>query len=206
MDPADELGPQRWDPAEVLRVLLAEEAKGRDIATRELRRRQVTFPSGKSFQSWREQDSSISPATQRALKTLEWIERAENLALAAPSGTGKSHFLEALGHTAIDAGLKVSWFTLETLTQTINRSKIDASTAKVVQRIGRISSWSTTSACSRPASPRPLPHRGHGLRAAQPRGHLQHSPVRLRHPHAQGARFTDGRSAASSRSCRRHRR
>jgi len=128
---------QRWDPAEVLRVLLSEEAQGRDIATREMRRRQAAFPSGKTFQSWREEDTSISPATQRALKTLEWIGRAENLALAGPSGTGKSHFLEALGHAAIDAGLKVSWFTLETLTQTINRSKVDASTAKVVERICR---------------------------------------------------------------------
>ena len=30
---------QVWDPAEVLRVLLSEEAQGRDIATREMRRK-----------------------------------------------------------------------------------------------------------------------------------------------------------------------
>src|SRR5687767_10362696 len=53
------------------------------------------------------------------------------------NGTGKSHFCEALGHRAIDEGLKVLWFTLETLTQTINRSKVDASTARVVARICR---------------------------------------------------------------------
>lgn len=73
-----------------------------------MRRRQAAFPSGKTFGGWREEDSSIPPATQRALKTLEWISRSENLALAGPSGTGKSHFLEALGHAAIDSGLKVS--------------------------------------------------------------------------------------------------
>jgi DNA replication protein DnaC len=128
---------QRWDPAEVLRVLLAEEAKGRDTATREMRRRQAAFPSGKTFEAWREQDSSIPIQTQRALMTLEWIGRPENLSISGPSGTGKSHFCEALGHRAIDEGLKVSWFTLETLTQTINRSKVDASTAKVVARICR---------------------------------------------------------------------
>lgn len=128
---------QRWDPAEVLRVLLEEEARGRDAATREMRRHQARFPSGKTFQSWREHDSSISLATQQALGTLEWISRSENLALAGPSGTGKSHFLEALGHQAIDAGLKVSWFTLETLTQTITRSKVDATTAKIVEKICR---------------------------------------------------------------------
>jgi DNA replication protein DnaC len=128
---------QRWDPAEVLRVLLQDEATGRDTATREMRRRQASFPSGKTFASWREQDSSIPPAIQRALRTLEWVSRAENLSVSGPSGTGKSHFLESLGHAAIDSGLKVSWFTLETLTQTINRSKVDATTAKVVQKICR---------------------------------------------------------------------
>jgi DNA replication protein DnaC len=69
--------------------------------------------------------------------TLEWVGRAENLSISGPSGTGKSHFCEALGHRAIDEGLKVLWFTLETLTQTINRSKVDASTARVVARICR---------------------------------------------------------------------
>jgi DNA replication protein DnaC len=128
---------QRWDPAEVLRVLLDEEVKGRDAATREMRRRHAAFPSGKTFQSWREQDSSIPAHTQRALMTLEWVTRAECLSISGPSGTGKSHFVEALGHQAIDCGLKVSWFTLETLTQTIGRSKVDASTAKVVARICR---------------------------------------------------------------------
>jgi DNA replication protein DnaC len=128
---------QRWDPAEVLRVLLEEEAKGRDTATREMRRRRAQFPSGKTFQSWREQDSSIPAQTQRALMTLEWVSRAECLSISGPSGTGKSHFVEAVGHKAIDSGLNVSWFTLETLTQTIGRSKVDASTAKVVARICR---------------------------------------------------------------------
>ena len=98
---------QRWDPAEILRVLLDEEAKGRDRATREMRRRQAQFPSGKTFESWREQDSSIPVATQRALMTLEWVQRTECLSISGPSGTGKSHFVEALGHKAIDSGLKV---------------------------------------------------------------------------------------------------
>jgi hypothetical protein len=41
----------------------------------------------------------------------------------------------------------VSWFTLESLTATIARSRIDATTGKVVERIVRSElSWSTTSA------------------------------------------------------------
>jgi DNA replication protein DnaC len=79
---------QRWEPAEVLRVLLVEEIAGRDAATRRQRRRAAGFPAGKTFESWREQDSSITTATQQALRTLEWVGRAENLAVAGPVGRG----------------------------------------------------------------------------------------------------------------------
>lgn len=55
--------------------------------------------------------------------------------LVGPSGTGKSHFAEAICHAAVDVDLRVSWFTLESPTTTISRSKVDASTARVVARI-----------------------------------------------------------------------
>ncbi len=128
---------QRWDPAEVLRVLLAEEVTGRDAATRRTRRKAAGFPAGKTFASWRPDESSISAATQNALATLEWISRAENLVIAGPSGTGKSHFAEALAHAAIDQDLRVAWFTLESLATAITRAKADGSVARTVTRICR---------------------------------------------------------------------
>ncbi len=69
--------------------------------------------------------------------TLEWVGRAENLAICGPSGTGKSHFCEALGHAVIEAGMRVAWFSLESLTTTVTRAKVDASVPKVVARICR---------------------------------------------------------------------
>jgi len=128
---------QRWDPAEVLRVLINEEVIGRDAATRRMRRKTANFPSGKTFAIWRPAESSIPPPTQQALSTLEWVGRAENLAVAGPSGTGKSYFVEALAHNAIEADLKVAWFTLETLATTIVRAKADGSVARTVARICR---------------------------------------------------------------------
>lgn len=62
---------QRWDPAEVLRVLLNEEVIGRDAATRRMRRKTGNFPTGKTFSSWRPEESSIPEPTQQALNTLE---------------------------------------------------------------------------------------------------------------------------------------
>jgi DNA replication protein DnaC len=128
---------QRWDPAEVLRVLINEEVVGRDAATRRMRRKTAAFPTGKTFSSWRPEESSIPEPTQNALTTLEWIGRHENLVVAGPSGTGKSHFVEGLAHAAIEADLRVAWFTLETLTATIGRAKADASIARTVARICR---------------------------------------------------------------------
>jgi DNA replication protein DnaC len=128
---------QRWDPAEVLRVLLAEEVMGRDNATRRTRRKSANFPAGKTFATWRPDESSIPAPTQQALSTLEWIGRSENLAVAGPSGTGKSHFVEALAQAAIDNNLRVAWFTLETLAGTIGRAKADATIARTVARICR---------------------------------------------------------------------
>ncbi|KAB7739259.1 AAA family ATPase [Nostocoides sp. F2B08] len=128
---------QRWDPAEVLRVLITEEIRGRDEATRRMRRKAAGLPAGKTFDSWREPDSSIPAATQTGLATLEWIGRHENLAIAGPSGTGKTHFVEALAHKAIDHGMRVAWFTLETLTATLGKAAVDGSVAKAVARITR---------------------------------------------------------------------
>ncbi len=128
---------QRWDPAEVLRVLFLEEIRGRDLATRTMRRKAAGFPSGKTFDSWRLEDSLIPTPTQQALMTLEWVSRSENLAITGPSGTGKTHFCEALGGAAIEKGMRVAWFTLESLTATIGRAKVDASVQRAIARICR---------------------------------------------------------------------
>jgi DNA replication protein DnaC len=128
---------QRWDPAELLRVLLAEEAAGRDAATIRSRRRRAGFPRGKTFDSWEEARTAIARPTQQALRTLEWIDRRENLCICGPSGTGKSHFAEALGQHAIDCGLSVSWFTVEALGALVTRHRADDSVTRAITRIIR---------------------------------------------------------------------
>ena len=121
---------QRWDPAEVVRVLLEAEVQGRDSSMTESRRRRAGFPTGKTFDAWHEQRSSVSPATQRALATLEWVDRHENLVICGPSGTGKSHLLEALGQSAIDAKKTVVWYSIEDLGLVVRRHRIDDTVAK----------------------------------------------------------------------------
>ena len=128
---------QRWDPAEVVRVLLAEEAAGRDAANLRTRRTRAAFPAGKTFGDWDEQASSIARPTQDSLKTLEWVRNKENLCICGPSGTGKSHFCKALGQAAIEAGMTVAWFTIEDLGALVRRHRVDDSITRALARLIR---------------------------------------------------------------------
>lgn len=92
---------QRWEPVEVLRALLSEEAAGRERSALATRRASAGFPTGKTFSAWTPEASSIPAPTQHALRTLEWLHRKENLVVCGPSGTGKTFLLEALGQDAV---------------------------------------------------------------------------------------------------------
>ena len=51
--------------------------------------------------------------------------------------TPKTHFLEALGQAAVDAGHKVTWFSLEHLGALVRRHSADDTAAKAIRRIMR---------------------------------------------------------------------
>jgi len=62
---------------------------------------------------------------------------AENLCICGPSGTGKSHLAEALGHLAIDRGKTVAWHTLENLAALLRRHRADDTVNRAVGRLIR---------------------------------------------------------------------
>jgi DNA replication protein DnaC len=128
---------QRWDHAELVRVLLAEEAAGRDAANLRTRRARAGFPAGKTLGDWDAAASCIPRPTQDALASLEWVTRRENLCVCGPSGTGKSHFCEALGQAAVEAGMTVAWFTIEDLGALVRRHRADDSITRALARLIR---------------------------------------------------------------------
>ncbi len=128
---------QRWEPGEVLKALLSEELTGRERSALATRRKAAAFPTGKTFEAWDPTSSSIPAPTQSSLRTLEWVRRRENLVVCGPSGTGKTFFLEALGQTGVEVGMKVAWFTLEDLGVLVRRHRADDSLTKAVGRILR---------------------------------------------------------------------
>jgi DNA replication protein DnaC len=128
---------QRWEPVEVLRALLVEESAGRERSALATRRAAAAFPTGKTFAAWQAETSSIPAPTQSALRTLEWVSRRENLVVCGPSGTGKTFLLEALGQQAVEAGLKVAWFTLEDLGVLLRRHRADDTATLAIARVLR---------------------------------------------------------------------
>lgn len=128
---------QRWEPVETLRALLAEELAGRQASSIRTRLKTAGFPTGKTFDTWNQTVSSVPEPTQRSLVTLEWIERHENLVVAGPSGTGKSHLVEALGHAAVNNGCHVQWFSLEALGQLVGRHRADGTTSRAIRKLMR---------------------------------------------------------------------
>jgi DNA replication protein DnaC len=128
---------QRWEPVEVLKALFSAEAAGRERSALATRRAAAGFPTGKTFDAWSAEASSIPAPTQQALRTLEWVSRRENLVVCGPSGTGKTFLLEALGQHAVEQGLKVAWFTLEDLGVLVRAHRTDDTVTKAVARILR---------------------------------------------------------------------
>jgi DNA replication protein DnaC len=127
----------RQRSAEVLKVLLGEEVAGRERSALATRRAQAAFPTGKTFDTWDPNLSSIPTPTQTALRTLDWIGRRQNLVICGPSGTGTTFWLEGLGQLAVEAGLNVAWFSLENLGVLVRRHRADDSVTKAVKAILR---------------------------------------------------------------------
>jgi DNA replication protein DnaC len=128
---------RRWDHAELVRVLLAEEAAGRQATNLRTRRARAGFPAGKTLHDWDAGASCIPRPTQDALTSLEWVTRRENRCIRGPSGTGKSHFREALGQAGIEAGMTVAWSTIEDLGALVRRHRADDSITRALARLIR---------------------------------------------------------------------
>jgi DNA replication protein DnaC len=121
-------------------VLLDEEVAGRERSALATWRTQAAFPTGKTLATWDTSLSSIPAPTQTALRTLEWIGWCENLEVCGPSGSGKTFFLEALGQLAVEAGLKVAWFSLEDLAERNSTRRSEPTVIKRPRLVGRASS------------------------------------------------------------------
>jgi DNA replication protein DnaC len=128
---------QRWAPEELLRSLIDAEITARDASNARTRMKTAAFPVAKTLDELDRSACSIPGRTIDYLATLEWITAKENLCLIGPPGTGKSHFLVALGIAAVQAGRKVRYFTAANLAETLYRGLARNSVGRVIENLLR---------------------------------------------------------------------
>jgi len=202
---------QRWAPEELLRTLVEAEISARDASNARTRLKNAAFPVAKTLEEFDLGVSSVPPATLAYLASLEWIRARENLCLAGPAGTGKSHLLVALGAAAVQAGHKVRYFTAADLAETLYRGLADNSVGRVIDALLRNDLLLVDESRVRPAGRHrratAVPGRGGRLRTPGT-GHREPLALRVLGPVPARAhhRRQPAGPAAAPRQCRGHRR
>jgi DNA replication protein DnaC len=128
---------QRWAPEETLRVLVELEIAARDESNCRHRLAAARFPITKTLDEFDLAHSSIPRASHDYLITLDWIGRADNVCLIGPAGTGKTHYLTALGHAAVNHGYRVRYFTAVELIEQLWRAIADNTVGRAIEQICR---------------------------------------------------------------------
>lgn len=128
---------QRWRPEELLATLVREEIAAREASNLARRLKAARFPTTKTLDRFDPAASELPTATFSFLRSLEWLERRENLCLAGPAGTGKSHLGSALGRAACEAGHRVRFLAADELCEELHRGLADNSVGKLVASLLR---------------------------------------------------------------------
>jgi hypothetical protein len=124
---------QRWDPAEVVRALLAEEAASR--AASNLRTPARPVPHRQDLPHL-ERGCLLDPDPVRAAHPR--VDRAPGESLCVRALWYRQEPLHRSARlAAIDAGMTVAWFTIEDLGGLVRRHRVDDSVSKAFARLTR---------------------------------------------------------------------
>jgi DNA replication protein DnaC len=120
---------------EFLYRLLNDEAERRDGRQLDQRLRRASFESDRTLEDF---DFLFNPAVPKAkiidLATCTFVERHENVLLIGPTGTGKSHIAQALGHRACRAGYAVLYVAAQELLKQLRAARADGSSDRRLLR------------------------------------------------------------------------
>jgi len=113
---------------EFLYRLLSDEVERRDGKQLDQRLRRASFEQHKTLEEF---DFVFNPGIPKSkvidLATCVFVERRENVLLVGPTGTGKSHLAQALGHRACRAGHTVLYVAAHDLLKQLRAARADGS-------------------------------------------------------------------------------
>lgn len=123
---------------EFLYRLLNDEVERRDQKRLGARIRKARFEHGKTMEDF---NFLFNPQIPKAklieLATCNFVGRHENLLLAGPTGTGKSHLAQAIGHRACQLGLATRFVRSQMLFATLRASRAEHGYEKVLREFTR---------------------------------------------------------------------
>jgi DNA replication protein DnaC len=123
---------------EFLFWLLRQEADSRSKRAEAERVKQARLPDDKTFEGFDTGfQKGISKEQLDTLQRLEWLDKAFNLVLIGPPGTGKTHLALAIGNKAVREGYKVFFASMDTLTHILKTQEISAKSAARLRWISK---------------------------------------------------------------------
>lgn len=123
---------------ERLGLLVEQECIEREHRKQQRLVRQARFKLGASLQDIDfEHRRNITQAQITRLAQSEWIDRAQNLLITGPCGTGKTYIACALGHNACLQGYSVRYYRLSRLLLALTQAKADGSYSKRLEQIAK---------------------------------------------------------------------
>jgi DNA replication protein DnaC len=126
---------ERWTPEQLLLQLVEAELSHRHSIDEQQRLETAAFPVERSLDTFDLTHTSLTPQRFEYLTSLQWINKAENLILVGPAGTGKSHLAIALGHQAIAAGFRVRFLTTVELVERLYEALAANTVASVISEL-----------------------------------------------------------------------
>ena len=136
---ARQAGADSWTFEDYLRELLAHEVRARDASAAARRLREARFPDLKTLGQidW-DQMQGVSKQQIVELASCRFIDRPEDVVIAGPIGTGKSHLAIALGVEAARRRFRVRFLKAADLARQLLEARDDRELGRLQLRLRRV--------------------------------------------------------------------